>query len=118
MRSATSISANAMRSFSLGVSRPVSDILQEYHGSYAGRAQKRDTNWRRRSRNRAFLGRIATARRGAQHLRFSLEELRIATFAPELRPVQLPSLAEAMRASGLTWPYGHWTELLPFVVWM
>jgi len=45
MRSATSISANAMRSFSLGVSRPGSDMVRDYHGLNAGRAQKRETNW-------------------------------------------------------------------------
>ena len=59
MRSATSISANVMRSFSLGVSRPGSDMVQEYHDLGAGRAQERDTNWTRRPRNGAFLEKIA-----------------------------------------------------------
>src|SRR6185369_8996484 len=58
MRSATSISANAMRSFSLGVSRPVSDMRQGYHGFDVGRARKRDTNRARQPRNRAFVDNV------------------------------------------------------------
>lgn len=40
----------------------------------------------------------ATDREAAQRVLFSLEELRVATFAPELRPVRAPSIAEALKA--------------------
>jgi ATP-dependent helicase HrpA len=49
---------------------------------------------------RAFAAKYAAAtdREAAQRILFSLEELRVATFAPELRPVQAPSISEAARA--------------------
>ncbi|HVY25820.1 MAG TPA: ATP-dependent RNA helicase HrpA [Polyangiaceae bacterium] len=48
---------------------------------------------------RAFAAKYpkATDRAAAQHLLFRLEELRVATFAPELRPQKPPSIAEATR---------------------
>jgi ATP-dependent helicase HrpA len=49
---------------------------------------------------RAFAAKYAAAsdREAAQRILFSLEELRVATFAPELRPVRPPSISEAARA--------------------
>jgi ATP-dependent helicase HrpA len=48
---------------------------------------------------RAFAAKYpkTTDRAAAQRLLFRLEELRVATFAPELRPQKPPSIAEAMR---------------------
>jgi ATP-dependent RNA helicase HrpA len=54
---------------------------------------------------RAFAAKYPTAtdREAAQRILFWLEELRVATFAPELRPDRAPSIAEAARAvAGLT----------------
>jgi ATP-dependent helicase HrpA len=48
----------------------------------------------------AFLAKRASAREAgpARHLHFALEELRVALFAPELKPAQAMSLAAAARA--------------------
>jgi ATP-dependent helicase HrpA len=49
---------------------------------------------------RAFAAKYpaATDREAAQRVLLSLEELRVATFAPELRPLKAPSVSEAARA--------------------
>jgi ATP-dependent helicase HrpA len=51
---------------------------------------------------RAFAAKYpsATDRSAAQRLLFAIEELRVATFAPELRPAKAPSIVEATRAVG------------------
>jgi hypothetical protein len=56
MRSATAMSADAMRNFSVGVSRPGSDMVQGYRGSHTERGRERDTNSARTPQLAPFSG--------------------------------------------------------------